>query len=386
MANSNKQKKTLKILHVCGSHNRTGTEKVFLRLINAQMKLPGYEVLPLVAENSWLAARLTEREIPHQTAPFKTGLKALFDKQTRGTIEETLAAFKPDVVQNWAGRWSRFIPRTPQPQVARMGLPMPKKYVKNADYVVCATDDVCQYLRKKGLPEAQTVHIPTIVNIPPKGFEDFRYDVRAEYGIPHEAHLVLLLGRLHESKGFDVALFALNTLPENVHMLIVGEGGEKPGLEDAVAVDDLGHRVHFAGWIDNTSPIFAAADSFLLPSRRQSSCNVILEAWAHKLPVISTDIPAARALVTDKEDGILIPPEDELAIARAVETLLADQKLQASLAKAGEKHVLEVFAEKHIVDKYDALYKKAVKEGGAVKNKARTRKNSGGGRARKTTG
>lgn len=353
------KEKPLKVLHVCGSHNRTGTQKVFLRLVLAQSRLSGYVVIPVVAEGSWLEARLKEREVPHETAPFKTGLKTFFDKKTRQILEEVIKRHSPDVIQNWAGKWSKHLPKTRQPQIARLGLPMPIRYARGADYVVCATEDVCAYAGRK-LPAEKVRHIPTLVNIPPKGFEDFRYDVRAEFGIPHDAHLVLLLGRLHESKGFDVALFALNTLPRSVHVLIVGEGAEHGALEDAVTADGLERRVHFAGWIDNTSPMFAAADSFLLPSRRQSSCNVILEAWAHKLPVVATDIPAARALVTHEKNGILIPPEDEIAIAKAVERILEDRPLRESIAREGAREVASAFAEKEIVSAYDALYKEAV--------------------------
>lgn len=336
----------------------------------AQQRRPGYEVLPVVAENSWLAARLAQREMPYKTAPFIRGIKAIFDNRTRKTLEEIIADFNPDVIQNWAGHWSRHLPRTRQPQVARMGIPMPPRYVKKSDYIVGPTRDVCTFLEQKGQPKEKLRHIPALVNIPPKGYEDFRYDVRSEYNIPHDAHLLLLLGRLHEAKGFDVALFALNMLPESVHILIVGEGPEYGALKDAVAADDIGHRVHFAGWIDNTSPIFAAADSFLLPSRRQSSCNVVLEAWAHKLPVVATNIPAARALVDHGQTGLLIPPEDEVAMAEAVNEILEDDKLRTRLAKAGAEKVQQVFAEDEILNAYDALYRDAI-----VAKKRRPQKN-----------
>ena len=362
MPATKKKQQPLKVLHICGSHNRVGTEKNFLRLIHAQASLPDYEVLPLVAEGSWLASRLEERGRPFKTAPFKRGFKAYFDRTTCKEIEQAITDFGPDVIQNWAGRWSHFMPKTRQPKVARVGLFSSVRYIKNADYIVATTKNLFTFLAKKEKQENKIHYIPTFVNIPPKGFEDFRYDVRIEYNIPYEAHLVLLLGRLHEGKGFDIALFALNMLPQNVHMLIVGEGPEHGRLLDAVHADGQGHRAHFAGWIDNTSPFFAAADSFLLPSRNQSSCNVILEAWAHKLPVICTDIPAVKALVTPGENAVVIPPEDDVAVGKALQALVDDKELRLKLAQKGNKHVHDAYSQKIVMQAYDKLYRQAIVE------------------------
>lgn len=357
-------KSPLKVMHICGSPKRAGTEKVFLRFVTAQRRDETYSVMPVVAQGSWLEKNLRERGIPHESVKFPQGvsglLARLFGGKTKKNLEEIINNHKPDIIQNWAGPSSMFIPKTRCPQVARVGLSMPPKYTRNARLIACATQSVCDHLRHKGVPPEKLRHIPTLINIPPKGFEDFRYDVRAEYSIPHEAHVVLLLGRLQEDKGFDVALFALNMLPENIHALIVGEGPEHAGLEDAVEADNLHGRVHFSGWIDNLTPIFAAADSFLLPSRRQSSCNVILEAWAHRLPVVATEIESVRALATHDETAVLIPAEDEVAIAKEVGKLAADPRRATALAKAGHKYVREVFSEPAILQAYDTLYRDAL--------------------------
>ena len=331
-----------------------------MRLIQAQQRREDYKIIPVVPNGSWLQKALQEKGIPHEVAKFRHGLFRFLDKKTPKVLAQIIKKHRPDIIQNWAGPGSMHIPQTTCPQVARVGISMPPRYTRGAELIACTTKGVCDFLQRKGVRAENIRQIPALINIPPKGFEDFRYDVRTEYNIPHEAHVVLLLGRLQEGKGFDVALFALNMLPESVHVLIVGEGSEYAGLRDAVEADGLQKRVHFAGWIDNLTPIFAAADSFLLPSRRQSSCNVILEAWAHKLPVIATDIESVHALTTDGKNAILIPPEDDVAMANAVNKLLSTPKLASTLARAGYEEVCETFSEPAIVQAYDKLYRNAI--------------------------
>jgi glycosyltransferase involved in cell wall biosynthesis len=157
-----------------------------------------------------------------------------------------------------------------------------------------------------------------------------------------------------------VALFALNLLPQNVHILLVGDGPQSRALKAAVEADRLSNRVRFVGWVDNITPFFAAADIFVLPSRRESSTNVVLEAWAHKLPVVATTIPAPKAMLSSGENALLVSPDSEQELARAIERLIAEQGLANQLAAAGHKKVKAEFARDAVLEKYRKLYQTAL--------------------------
>ena len=156
-------------------------------------------------------------------------------------------------------------------------------------------------------------------------------------------------------------------LPDNVYILLVGDGPQERALKAAVEADHLQNRVRFVGWVDNTTPFFAAADIFVLPSRRESSSNVVLEAWAHKLPVVATSIPAPKAMIEPDENALLVPPDSEQGIARAIERMIAEQGLSQKLAAAGHKKVRDEFARDTVLEKYRQLYKTALARKGALR-------------------
>ncbi len=355
-------KQKIKVMHLCGSKGPSGTEKFFMRLVKAQMENPELEITPVVRKNSWLDGQLKEQKIKHYTAPFKGGLGRFVDFKTIPLLHGIIDAEQPDIVQTWVGSSSRLVPHISAPQIAFVGHDYPSKLYKNADYAVGTTENICEHIRRSGRPETRFEKIPTFVNMPPEGFQGFRCDVRSEYNIPEESTVLLLLGRLHEQKGFDIALFALNMLPDNVYVLLVGTGPDEKALRAAVQADGLSNRVRFVGWVDNTTPFFAAADVFVLPSRFESSSSVILEAWAHRLPVIATETSSLYSLITHDNNGLLIEPDSEQELAQAVERILSEKELLGKLALSGYREVCAEFSRNDVLEKYNNLYKKLVQK------------------------
>jgi len=353
--------KPLKLMHICGSAGPSGTEKFFLRLIRAQVEEGKYEIIPVIKRRSWLEEQLKKMGVTYYTAPFGGKFTRFFDFKTTPILDHLIDNLKPDIIQTWVSPANRLVPHTNIPQIARMGRQFSLKYCKQANYMIASTIDIQAHIHKYGFNAERIEYIPTFVDLPTAGFQDFRFDVRAEYGIPEEAPLVLLLGRLHETKGFDVALFALNLLPENVHIILVGDGPEVRALKAAVEADNLNKRVRFVGWVDNITPFFAAADMFVLPSRRESSSNVILEAWAHKLPVIATAIPAPKAIVTPDENALLVAPDSEQELARAIGRLITEPGLAEKLARAGHKKIRAEYERRAVLEKYEQLYQRVLR-------------------------
>jgi glycosyltransferase involved in cell wall biosynthesis len=346
----------LRVTQIVGSEGPGGAEAFFVRLARALHEAgpKAVEQQVIVREGSWIAQRLRELAVPHHTARFG----GLLDFATRPAITKLLADFQPDVVQTWMNRASRFTPRTGVPTVGRLGGYYKLKYYKNCDHLIGNTQDICAYIRKSGWAEDKVSYVPNFVDLPPEGFGDYRLDVREAYGIDPNVRLLLLAARLHENKGIDIALYALSKLPDNVHLLIAGTGPEEENLRASVEADDLGHRVHFAGWVNQMTPLFAAADIFIVPSRIEPLGNVVLEAWAHQLPVVATATPGPKSLIQEGRNGLLVPVEDEKALARAVETLLNDPASAQRMAEAVQREVRRHFAQSAVVEEYLRLYRK----------------------------
>lgn len=347
----------LRILQLIGSSGPGGAEKFFLRLVRSLSKRDDVEVLPVVRKDSWLGARLSEENIPHQTLPFG----GFFDFKTRPQLVEVVKKFKPHVAQSWMNRASQMLPRNVVPTVARLGGYYKLKNYQGIDRLVGNTEDICRYIRDNKWPADRVQYIPNFVDMPRPDYRDHRYDVRAEYSIPQDAKVVLMVGRLHEVKGFDTALFALTQLPENVHCILAGEGPEHAALKAAVEADGIAHRVHFTGWVNQVSPLFAAADVFLVPSRHEPLGNVVLDGWAHGVPVIATDSAGPKALINDGQTGLLVAVDDDAAMAKAITRVLGDKALAEHLATSGHQHMQQSFTEEQIVDQYLAMYRQMAK-------------------------
>ncbi len=173
-------------------------------------------------------------------------------------------------------------------------------------------------------------------------------DLRRELGLRDESVLVILPGRLVRLKGQDVALRALSLTPDTLHLALVGdtmfglEPDYRPHLEylaESLGVQD---RVHFVGFRDNMADVYDAADILLHTSRLPETFGlVVAEAKAHGCAVVAPDFGAVPELIRDGETGVLVPPEDHVALANVLARLGQDSGLRDRLAEAAQKdHVV----------------------------------------------
>lgn len=344
---------TLKIMQLCGSAGAGGAEAFFLRLCRALHRHPDATLLPVVRHRSWLAERLTAENIPHETAAF--GGK--FDFLTRPRLKRLIRRFRPDVAQTWMNRASDFLPRGMVPSVGRLGGYYDLKYYRGIDRLIGNTEDICRYLREEGWPEDRAHYIPNFVDMPQAGFKLQGDRIREENNIPEDAVVLLAAARLHPVKGIDIAIDALAALPPHVHLIVAGTGDEQTALTEQTALLGLENRVHFLGWINDISPLCAAADIFVVPSRSEPLGNVVLEAWAHAMPLVSTMAEGPLQLITPRENGLLVPLDDAPALAQAVNEILGNPNLAVLLAESGLGTLQEQFSEQRVVTQYLDFYR-----------------------------
>ena len=118
----------------------------------------------------------------------------------------------------------------------------------------------------------------------------------------------------------------------NVRFLIAGDGSRRPHYERLAATLGLGDRVQFLGMVRDMRAFYSACSLLVLPSRSEGSPNVVLEAMAMKLPVVASDTPATREIVTHMRDGLLFPVGDVDKLTETVELALGASDLRAALA------------------------------------------------------
>lgn len=153
-----------------------------------------------------------------------------------------------------------------------------------------------------------------------------------------KGQLVVSAGRLTPQKNFDVLIRALACVVEKVDcsLLILGAGEQRQNLEEIVSQLGLEGRVMLPGFTPNPWSYFADADVFVLPSAWEGFGNVVVEAMAVGVPVIVTSCDyGPKEVVTDGENGVIVPVGNSPALAKALERLLMDQEMRFRLARNG---------------------------------------------------
>lgn len=192
------------------------------------------------------------------------------------------------------------------------------------------------------------------LEVVPNGVDVARFAVRAglgratpdERGDGHGATHgpdIVFLGRLEHRKGVDVAVRAFLRLAEqrpHLRMRVLGDGPMAPVLERlrATAPSDVATRLELFGRADpqELPGLLAAADVAVLPSRGGESFGIVLlEAMAAGVAIVATDIPGYQDVARHDNEALLVPPDDEGALAAGIARLIDHPALAARLRSAG---------------------------------------------------
>lgn len=160
------------------------------------------------------------------------------------------------------------------------------------------------------------------------------------------AQNLTFVGRLAAVKGVPVLFDALTQigLPD-IRLTLVGDGPERAELEREARAKGLSDRLSFVGYKSQSevAEILQDTDILVLPSFAEGVPVVLMEAMAAEIPVITTRVAGIPELVEDGVSGALVAPGDELALAQAITTLLADPGLRTKMGKAGRAKVSAEF-------------------------------------------
>jgi glycosyltransferase involved in cell wall biosynthesis len=222
---------------------------------------------------------------------------------------------------------------------------LPEKFA-GAKFVISCTQYNLDYLKQLGIPGLESKAMCIY-----HGLDIERYPPASKR---HAPPLLLAVGRLVEKKGLEYLIRACRLLVNQKRDFvchIVGPGPERRNLEALVAQLGLQDTVTLYGGLPHEKVIeqYDQAAIFVLPCVQASDGsldgipNVLPEAMAMKLPVVTTPVSAIPELVQDQVSGLLVPPRDEKALAAALARLLYDPLLCTQLGERGRQTVIEKF-------------------------------------------
>lgn len=350
----------MRSLHVIGSRLLGGAENFFMRLVLA-LQAAGEEVAAVSRARS-LVARELDGKVEQMHAP----MSSPFDLWSRRKLAGMIRRWRPDVVQTYMTRatvLTHVRPAAGAVHVARLGGYYKVDRFRHAHAFVGNTRGICDFLIRHGIAPEKVFHIGNFVAEPLPTPPQRLRELRTGLGIPAEAAVVVALGRFVPKKGFDLLLDAFDRMPAAIdgrplHLVVAGDGPERARLHSLAAGLRGAARVHWPGWQVDTTPYHDLADVFACPSHDEPLGNVILEAWAHGRPVVSTATAGATELIAPGDDGLLTPVGDAGALAAALARALDDEALRRQLGEAGRRKVRQQFSQEAIVRQYVDLYRR----------------------------
>lgn len=189
--------------------------------------------------------------------------------------------------------------------------------------------------------------------------------LRADSG--DDVFTVGVVARLEKAKGIEwliraVARIAAEAGSSNgrICCVIVGTGSEEESLRALARSVGVAERVRFAGYIPHAARMMETFDLFVLPSIEEPFGLVCVEAMASELPVVATRVGGIPEIVKDGETGLLVPPADDEALAKAILRLASDPGLRRRMGEAGRRRFLEFFTAEAMARKTVELYERVL--------------------------
>ena len=173
-----------------------------------------------------------------------------------------------------------------------------------------------------------------------------------------KSFIFLFIGRLLVDKGiceFEAAANHLKKLAPDTEFWVIGQlnTNSSASISKSKLIQwKKNHVIRYFGSVLDVRPYIKQADVLVLPSYREGMPKAILEAMSMERPIITTDTAGCRDAV-DESSGVLVPTNDSLALAEAMEQLYySDNETLLAMGKAARKRVLDFFDEKIIVSRY----------------------------------
>jgi glycosyltransferase involved in cell wall biosynthesis len=194
--------------------------------------------------------------------------------------------------------------------------------------------------------------------VPGPGVLPDKRSARDRFGLPRNIALLVTTGRLAPGKNLDMLIRALQLLPD-VHLALAGAGPDRVPLERLSTSLNVEDRVHFVGELDGSDiPAFlAAGDIFVFASDDETFGMSVVEAAIAGLPVVTTDIPVLREVLTNdlgEASALFVPVNDHAALAAAVLHFWTAPELAEKLRSTGQS-LAERYSVERMIEAYDDL-------------------------------
>ncbi len=336
----------IRLLNIMSGSQRGGAERFFERLSIAFSNNSLVKQKILIRDFSERKNLLKKYISDIDTITFYNSFNPFLQKK----IKKICFEFKPNIILSWMNRASSLLPKkrlNNEVKIGRLGGYYKLKNYVNCDYLITNTEDLKEYVCEKGWDPNRVKVIPNFVN------KNISKKKKKKKNKP----VVVCLARFHKNKGIDVLIKSMRFL-ENTDLHIVGRGSELSNYKKLIKKYNLSDKVYFYDWTDNISEYLNNSDILVCPSIHEPFGNIIIEAWAHKIPVIASDIGGPSVMIENGINGLKFESKNSEQLRLRIEELIMNQNLKKKIVKKGFSLFKDNYSEDIIVEKYLSFFRK----------------------------
>ena len=252
---------------------------------------------------------------------------------------------------------------------ARFGLSI-RRRCKTATAVIAPSQAVAEELLAAGYPTDNLHLIPNGVALPAKPAENSQQLARQALAEANqdlvaapEEPVVVYTGRLDRNKGLYDLVKAWPEVTKRwprCHLWLVGEGPDRDRLFQQIKDLDLQGQVVLPGVFDDVEEVLRAANLFILPSYFEGLSISLMEAMAHQVPVIASNIPGNNDIIQSGVNGCLVPAGNVSAISQAIQDALANPDQLTRWATAAQQTIQNNYSLASMVNAHLKLFEQLV--------------------------
>ncbi len=244
------------------------------------------------------------------------------------------------------------------------------QYMQLADKVITSGNFIKNMMISRNhMLTSKIASAPAGVDINHFSMDREMIDIKPQFGLVDSKHFIVgIVSVLRSWKGHHFLIEAIkeiiSVIPD-IRLLIVGDGPQKNNIINLIKELHLEKYVILTGHQEDPAPFFKAIDVMVLPSYAyEATSQVLPQAMAMGKPVISTHVGGLPEVVIDRQTGLVVPPKDSTAIAKAIQLLFSDIKLRQTLAKQGREHTLKNFTFEKMIQTTENVYLEVLKKDG----------------------
>jgi glycosyltransferase involved in cell wall biosynthesis len=261
----------------------------------------------------------------------------------------------------WLARAHRRVPLVLSRRVAFALKPdnFSRARYRAAARILPVSEWVAGILTKSGIPPEQMTVVYEGVEVSRLPSPQIRHAARNRWGITDDSPLIGCVAPLLPAKGQDSLIRAIATVHTEfptTKLLLVGDGPEKPRLQQLAAKLNVADAVIFAGFVSSMESVYPALDLFAFPSRFEGFGSSLLSAMSYEIPSVTFNTCSFPEIIEHGRSGLLAELNNDASLANSIAAILRNPEIALQIGRAARKRIEQKFSAPQMVDSMLAVY------------------------------